>query len=265
MQNAFYFAPGGKFAQRDSLTQTAYVSTPKKYFQLMMDENIDIRKVDFPPDEEECNVDIGLKTDDGTVIEGAPNGLVEIKYVQKAHAVVPSSTASVPIAAFTTCYARLQLYEVLDLLQRDVLYYDTDSCIFKRKNGETKPKLGDYLGDLADEFPGGQIKKFVSAGPKNYAFAGITETGHEKCVCKIRGFTINTKTEKVLNFETVEKAVIEKNFSCEVSNFVLRRDAKRKIVSKTETKIYRKVYNKRILFEDFTTLPYGFAPFPKKE
>ena len=37
------------------------------------------------------------------------------------------SKTNIFIAAFTTCHARLTLYESLDLLQEQVLYYDTDS------------------------------------------------------------------------------------------------------------------------------------------
>ncbi|KAK3104555.1 hypothetical protein FSP39_004928 [Pinctada imbricata] len=35
------------------------------------------------------------------------------------------------LASFTTMWARLRLYEILDVLDRDVLYYDTDSVIFR--------------------------------------------------------------------------------------------------------------------------------------
>lgn len=43
------------------------------------------------------------------------------------------------IAAFTTCNARLKLYESLDTLQHQVLYYDTDSVIYKWKQGQVEP------------------------------------------------------------------------------------------------------------------------------
>jgi len=37
---------------------------------------------------------------------------------------------AVTIAAYTTALARLKLYSYLELLDRRVLYYDTDSCIY---------------------------------------------------------------------------------------------------------------------------------------
>lgn len=52
------------------------------------------------------------------------------------------------IATFTTCWARLKLYELLDLLQERVLYHDTDSVIYVSKPNEPEPPLGDYLGQL---------------------------------------------------------------------------------------------------------------------
>ena len=55
------------------------------------------------------------------------------------------------LASFTTCWARLKLYEVLDQLQTRVLYYDTDSVIYTSKVGLPEMPLGDFLGDLTDE------------------------------------------------------------------------------------------------------------------
>ena len=44
---------------------------------------------------------------------------------------VKGTKTNVFIAAFTTCHARLKLYEfeLLDILQEQVLYYDTDSVV----------------------------------------------------------------------------------------------------------------------------------------
>ena len=43
--------------------------------------------------------------------------------------VLPSVNLNVFVAAFTTCYTRLQLYEALYYLQEHVLYFDTASVI----------------------------------------------------------------------------------------------------------------------------------------
>lgn len=46
-----------------------------------------------------------------------------------------SPNFNVFIAAFTTCWAWLRLYEVLELLDERVLYFDTDSVIFLHRLG----------------------------------------------------------------------------------------------------------------------------------
>lgn len=57
---------------------------------------------------------------------------------------------NVIIVAFTTPYARLKLYDALDVLQERVLYYDTELVIFVCKPGEPEPLTGRYLGNLTD-------------------------------------------------------------------------------------------------------------------
>ena len=71
------------------------------------------------------------------------------------------------IAAFTPSYARLELYSLLEKLDRRVLYTDTDSAIFVTRLGDWVPPLGPFLGDFTNELPDGDsIAQFVSGGPK---------------------------------------------------------------------------------------------------
>ena len=83
--------------------------------------------------------------------------VIEIHYENNENFVTPNSKTNVVIAAFTTAYARLKLYGVLDELQERVLYYDTDSVIFVSKPGEPEPPIGPYLGQLTDELKEGHI------------------------------------------------------------------------------------------------------------
>ena len=46
------------------------------------------------------------------------------------------------IAIFSTAHARFKLYEVLETLQERVLYYDTDSVIYKWRPRQTVIPLG---------------------------------------------------------------------------------------------------------------------------
>ncbi|KAG8174743.1 hypothetical protein JTE90_012064 [Oedothorax gibbosus] len=112
------------------------------------------------------------------------------------------TSTNIFLAAFTTCLARLKLYTELDKLQKDVLYFDTDSVVYAT-DGQNDPPLGNYLGEFTDELNGEIIKKFVSGGPKNYAYI----TSSDQTVCKIRGFTLNYRNSLALNYDTVENLV----------------------------------------------------------
>ena len=125
------------------------------------------------------------------------------------------------------------------------------------------PPLGDYLGELTNELAEGEyIIKFVSGGPKNYAYKTCNATTNvEKTYCKVRGFTLNYRNSQLINFDTLCDVVT--NPEEETINihtpFKIVRDAKSKNVkTKTENKLYRKVYNKRVVVDNFDTIPYGF-------
>ncbi|CAB4042402.1 Hypothetical predicted protein, partial [Paramuricea clavata] len=84
--------------------------------------------------------------------------------------VEPNAKSNVVIAAFTTAYASHKLYKVLDQLQEQVLYYNTDSVIFVSKPGEPEPLLGPYLSQLTNKLKEGYITTFISDRPKNYCY-----------------------------------------------------------------------------------------------
>ena len=109
------------------------------------------------------------------------------------------------IAAFTTCHARLKLYEYLQLLQQQVLYFDTDSVIYSHQPGQPDIEPGDFLGEMTDELEGEHIVEFTSAGPKNYGY--ITNTG-KKC-CKVRGFTLNVRGSQQLNYDVMRDNLLD--------------------------------------------------------
>ena len=78
--------------------------------------------------------------------------------------------SNVVIAASTTAYACLKLYEALDLLQERAFYYDTDSMIFVSKPGDPVPPTGPYLAELTVELKGDYITTFNLGEPKNYCY-----------------------------------------------------------------------------------------------
>ena len=118
--------------------------------------------------------------------------------------------ANVYIAAYVTAYARLKLYEVLEILQEKVLYFDTDSCIYVSPTGDhiipvsSSGELGTWASELP---PDDYFTHFVSAGPKTYA---LKSASGNKDVCKAKGFTLSFKNSKIMNFESLKSQVLHK-------------------------------------------------------
>ncbi len=189
------------------------------------------------------------------------DNMVEVQYKSVNEYTEPNSKANVIVAAFTTAYARLKLYDLLDLLQERALYYDTDSVIYVSEPGKPDPPLGNYLGDLTDELNGDHITEFVSGGPKNYAYC----TAEGKSETKVRGITLNHEAAKKINPEVI-RALVYLYTECDTKAkvtvdipFKITRDKKKKIiVSRRMTKDYRIVYDKRVIAKNFGTLPYGY-------
>ena len=88
------------------------------------------------------------------------------------------------MAVYTTAHARLTLYSALETLQQGVLYYDTDSVIYKWRPGQVEIPSGGFLGDFTNETDGDPIIEFASGGAKNYGY----ETRGGKLNVKSEGF-----------------------------------------------------------------------------
>ena len=228
----------GKFAQRSNLGKTDMIYEPKDFFNLLYDDKFEV-----------C--DARMVNDDA----------IEVHYRNVKEFVEQNNKVNVVVAAFTTAYARLKLYDLLDLLQERVLYYDTDSVIYVHKPDKPDPPLGNYLGDLTDELDGDYITSFVSGGPKNYAYCtkgGKTDT-------KIRGITLDYLASGKLNHNVI-RALVRLHNNCETTAKVtidmpfkiIRNKKEKSIVTKRMRKDYRVVYNKRVITENYETLPYGY-------
>ncbi|CAH3188794.1 unnamed protein product, partial [Porites lobata] len=104
MLNSFW----GKFGERINKPTTVTVQNPAHLFNLITDAALDIST-------------LRLCTDD----------ILEAVYTSAQDNTVKGTKTNIFVAAFTTCHARLKLYESLDTLQEQVLYYDTDSVIYR--------------------------------------------------------------------------------------------------------------------------------------
>ena len=134
---------------------------------------------------------------------------------KQAEEFVPiNSSVNVFVVAFTTVHARLHLYNIMEALGQRVLYYVTDSVIYRSKPGQYHPPCGDQLGELIDEqtcagvgckgcTEGHYIQEFVSGGKNNYVYH--LNTG--QTICKVRRFTHNHANSKLINFDSIKELV----------------------------------------------------------
>ena len=175
----FYrFSFWGKFGQRLNLKQSQFLheSEIDRFFQLLTDRTKQIE-------------DFHIASDD----------IVQLQWIHQNAFVPIGQNTNIYLATRTTCWARLKLYEVLDILNTRVYYYDMDSVIYVSRHGCYDPPLGDFLCELTNELDGNQyITEFLASGPKAYSFK--TNKGQE--ICKIRGFTLHYKNNKLINFNS---------------------------------------------------------------
>lgn len=178
--------------------------------------------------------------------------------------IVKSTKNNIFIAAFTTCNARIKLYESLDALQvEQVLYFDTDSVVYRWQQGHPSIATGDMLGEMKDELDGDVIKEFVCGGPKNYGYT--TQQG--KSVCKIRGFTLNVRGANVLNFHSMKDNILaelnnpldDRRTTDVVTPYYFQRDSERKRIKVVpRVKQYGLVFDKRVVdVNSKSSFPYG--------
>ena len=93
------------------------VTEPKQFFDLLYSSEYEV-------------IDARLVNDE----------TVEVHYRNNEEFEEQNNKVNIVIAAFTTAYARLKLYDLLDLLQERILYYDTDSVVFVHEPGKPEPR-----------------------------------------------------------------------------------------------------------------------------
>ena len=166
----------GKFGQRLNMRQTEFFHKREAnlFFQLFTD-----------PLKQPFNFHI------------LTNDMIQLEWIYKQDYQPEDNNTNIYLATFTTCWARLKLYRVLEQLIRNVLYYDTNSVIYVSRPGQYDPPFGDYLGELTDELDSGEhIVEFVSGGPKNYAYK--TNTNKENARLEVSASTTQTANASIL-------------------------------------------------------------------
>ena len=107
----------GKFGQKPNKTQVKEFDDPVKFHEFHDSDKYDIRYVSVLTEQR-----------------------VEIHYKHQLQDDPVSPNLNIFIACFTTCHARLKLYEQLNKLKERVLYFDRDSVIFKTSPGQNKTR-----------------------------------------------------------------------------------------------------------------------------
>lgn len=154
---------------------------------------------------------------------------------------------------------------MLNLLQEWVLYFDTDSIIFKSFPGGKPPPLGNYLGDFKNELnEGDKIVEFASRGPKNYGYQ--TRRGNQEC--KVRIISLNSEGSKHLNCPILRQNVLNdiqhpltkaRQTAIRKPYYIVRQAKNYSIQMEEQTNQYQLVYNKCVIKpRTFQTYPYGY-------
>ena len=219
------------------MPRTSYITDPCEYFDMLTSDHQSVKDVSYVSDE-----------------------MVRMQWVNDDDFIETSGRTNVIIAAYTTAQARLELYSYLEPLDSRTIYADTDSVVFTVKPGEWEPPLDAFLGGMTDVCPGQSIVSFVTGGPKNYGYVTKDEKGKQATHCKVKGITLNYKNALDINYEVIKAMVTEdKNKKVIIrNNFKIARDSKTvNIITKTEEKDYKLVYDKRVLKDDLSSVPYG--------
>ena len=226
----------GRFGMNTNKSQYKLITDPVDWFNLIADDRYIVQSADF-----------------------THKNYLQVYFTNTTNANESNSNVNVALAAFVTCYARLKLLEEITLIGDRVLYVDTDSMIFISDPNLYEPQTGKYLGQLTNEInekDGKHIIEFVSAGPKNYCYK--LDGGKTKAL--VKGFALNNTSSKEINFESIRN-IVTTDQSKQIITDQLR-FSRDKVNWTNSTSIikksYRLVFDKRILFHDFKTLPFGW-------
>lgn len=236
----------GKLAQRPNMPQTKIIQDYKDYFDLIEDEDKEI-KGEY------------MVTDDTLLLN----------WIHKDPTNANPGNTSIAVASYVTSYARMELYKYMEEAEQitpgGLLYFDTDSVFFKRKLNGPQIQFGDFLGDLTNEIsdlgPGAKCGKFVSLGPKNYAFQVSFPDGTSKAVIKAKGIRLHSSALDIISIhkmiELANEYITGNTEILEIPQQQIISDHHHTVYTKQVDKQYRALSEKRRICGN-GTLPYGF-------
>ena len=234
----------GKFGQNSQTTETVIIDDQSSLLSLLTRLDDEIEDLFLTPCTEE-------------------NIIASYRY--KKDFVRELNTTNLAVASFITCYARLELYQHLQRLGDNTIYFDTDSIFYRETENSYKIPLGECLGMFTDELEkfgkDAYISEGVFLGAKNYAYEVTVPGSNEKFYeCKCRGFTINYKNKPNLNFQNMKKILFNELNEIFTENDRIRTSKLSNVYSVSERKKFQMVYNKRMrcIENSFKTYPFGY-------
>ena len=234
----------GKFGQNSQTTETVIIDDQSSLLSLLTRLDDEIEDLFLTPCTEE-------------------NIIASYRY--KKDFVRELNTTNLAVASFITCYARLELYQHLQRLGDNTIYFDTDSIFYRETENSYKIPLGKCLGMFTDELEkfgkDAYISEGVFLGAKNYAYEVTVPGSNEKFYeCKCRGFTINYKNKPNLNFQNMKKILFNELNEIFTENDRIRTSKLSNVYSVSERKKFQMVYNKRMrcIENSFKTYPFGY-------
>ena len=253
----------GKFGQRTNMGRCEIISDNSEFFDILYNEQYENIQWET----------IGDK--------------IQISYQFKDEYVKNDYNTNMAIACFTTSRARMRLYEeALHPLNKQVLYFDTDSVVYKYDKHNPKDlilKNGDLLGDWTNELENNEkiVGTFLSGGPKNYSYEleckdkdGKTKTKYKT---KVKGFTLNKETSEKINHLKIKELIEDTLFTrdTEGNKIVadwhgIKRAGGNTLENTSMEKRYGLCYTKRQILEadeygNHDTLPFGWGAGNDKE
>ena len=169
------------------------------------------------------------------------------------------------IACFTAALTRLKLYAELEKLGEQVPYYDTDSVIYRWKQGQPFIPARIFLGEMTDKLGGDPVMEFGSAGPKSYCY----QTMSGKSECKNKGTKSSFEINQVLNCDSTMMQHIQQELAnplqcrrlmnIDIKDHFVRGSAHKTVSLKDLVKVFGVNWDKRIVEKGTgATHPYGF-------
>jgi hypothetical protein len=134
---------------------------------------------------------------------------------------------------------------------------------------------GSYLGQLTDELYDKNssekwIETFCATGPKAYSYrtneyiyTHKDGTQEKKCdeIIHVKGFSLKGDTRKKITFDSICQCVHDKKKEISTTYTEFMRDNNQTINVQKVEKVFRFTFDKRVIRDDFKTVPYGYIDF----